>query len=601
MAPPKGSKRSAVHPLPSTRVTVMLTRLRIRNFKLFDDVDIELAKAVVLIGPNNSGKTTALQALALWEIGVRRWNEKRAGKSSPEKRPGVTVNRRDLVSIPVPDANLLWRDLHVRNVQRVENQGQASSKTNNIRVDIIVDGVTRDKAWSCGLEFDYANEESFYCRPLRTSADGTTRMPVPEEAGQIQVAFLSPMSGLAGHEYLKQPGEIGVLIGQGQTAQVLRNLCFQIHQQEEHPEKWQELVRHIRALFGVDLLPPEYVAERSEISMSYVDQRKNRLGLASSGRGLLHTLLLLAHLYANPGAVLLLDEPDAHLEILRQRQTYNLLIQVAQENGSQIIAASHSEVVLNEAAGRDAVIAFVGKPHRIDDAGSQVLKSLRDIGFDQYYQAQETGWVLYLENSTDLAILQAFAKLLGHQAQTCLERPFVKYVETNLPQKARDHFFGLQEAKPDLVGIAIFDRLDRDLQSHPDLQEMMWRRREIENYFCTEQVLIAYAAHDLPEDLFGLAERDQRKRAMREAIDEVAGALKTFDKPDPWSADIKATDDFLDPLFRAFFKRCGLPLQLKKSDYSILAGLMPRASLDPEVAEKLDAIVAVAARARPRT
>ncbi|MGI6415385.1 MAG: AAA family ATPase [Thermoguttaceae bacterium] len=579
----------------------MLTRLRIRNFKLFDDVDIELAKAVVLIGPNNSGKTTALQALALWEIGVRRWNEKRAGKSSPEKRPGVTVNRRDLVAIPVPDANLLWRDLHVRNVQRVEEQGQKSSKTNNIRVDIIVDGVTRDKVWSCGLEFDYANEESFYCRPLRTDSDGTTRMPVPEEAGQVQVAFLPPMSGLADREYLKQPGEIGVLIGQGQTAQVLRNLCFQIHQQKETPEKWQELVRHIRALFGVELLPPEYVAERSEISMSYVDQRKNRLGLASSGRGLQQTLLLLAHLYANPGAVLLLDEPDAHLEILRQRQTYNLLIQVAQENGSQIIAASHSEVVLNEAAGRDAVIAFVGKPHRIDGAGSQVLKSLRDIGFDQYYQAQETGWVLYLEDSTDLAILQAFARLLGHQAQTCLERPFVKYVETNLPQKARDHFFGLQEAKPDLVGIAIFDRLDRDLQSHPDLQEMMWRRREIENYFCTEEVLIAYAAHDLPEDLFGLAEQDQRKRAMREAIDEVAAALKTLDKPDPWSADIKATDEFLDPLFRSFFKKRSLPLQLKKSDYSILAGLMPRTSLDPEIAEKLDAIVAVAARAKPRT
>ena len=124
------------------------------------------------------------------------------GKSSPEKRPGVTVNRRDLVSIPVPDANLLWRDLHVRNVERVEKEGKKSSKTNNIRVDIIVDGVTRDKSWSCGLEFDYANEESFYCRPLRTDFDGTTRMTVPEEAGRVQVAFLPPMSGLADREFL---------------------------------------------------------------------------------------------------------------------------------------------------------------------------------------------------------------------------------------------------------------------------------------------------------------------------------------------------------------------------------------------------------------
>src|ERR1700674_3896174 len=123
----------------------MLTRIRIRNFKRFDDVDIELGKAVVLIGPNNSGKTTALQALALWDIGVRRWNERRKGKSAPEKRPGVTVNRRDLVSIPTPTANLLWRDLHVRDILRTEEDGKKRRKTENVRVDIIVDGITNGK------------------------------------------------------------------------------------------------------------------------------------------------------------------------------------------------------------------------------------------------------------------------------------------------------------------------------------------------------------------------------------------------------------------------------------------------------------------------
>jgi predicted ATP-dependent endonuclease of OLD family len=63
----------------------MLTRLQIRNFKRFVDIEMELDKAVVLIGPNNSGKTTALQALALWDIGLKRWNEKRQGRSSPEQ------------------------------------------------------------------------------------------------------------------------------------------------------------------------------------------------------------------------------------------------------------------------------------------------------------------------------------------------------------------------------------------------------------------------------------------------------------------------------------------------------------------------------------
>jgi len=575
----------------------MLTSIKIRNFKRFADVDIELGKAVVLIGPNNSGKTTVLQALALWDIGLRRWNEKRKGKPSPEKRPGVTINRRDLVSIPVPHANLLWRELHVRDVTQVEKDGKRSPKTQNVRVELIVTGVTREKPWSCGLEFDYANEESFYCRPLGTSR-GQERMPVPDEVGDLREAFLPPMSGLADREFVKQPGEIGVLIGQGQTAQVLRNLCYQIY--EKRNGQWEHLVTHIRELFGVGLLEPQFTAERSEITMAY-QEAGSKLDLSSSGRGLQQTLLLLAHLYANPRSVLLLDEPDAHLEILRQRQTYNLLTQVAEEQGSQIIAASHSEVVLNEAAGRDVVIAFVGRPHRMDDRGSQVLKALRDIGFDHYLQAEETGWVLYLESPTDLSILRTFAKTLDHDAQQCLERPFVHYVETNLPQRVREHFFGLREAKNDLVGIAIFDRLEKELQIGGPLEETMWSRREIENYFCTEDVLLAHARHDLPDDLFGRAESQQREQAMREAITEVTEALRTLDKPGPWSPDIKASDEFLDPLFKKFYEKLKLPLQLRKSEYHILASLMPKDKLDHEIKEKLDAIVRVAKQAKPRS
>ena len=54
------------------------------------------------------------------------------------------------------------------------------------------------------------------------------------------------------------------------------------------------------------------------------------------------------------------------------------------------------------------------------------MKALREIGFEQYYQAEQTGWGLYLEGSTDLAMLQAFARRLGHEeAVRALEKPFV--------------------------------------------------------------------------------------------------------------------------------------------------------------------------------
>lgn len=573
----------------------MLTRVTIQNFKRFSRVEIELGNPVVFIGPNDSGKTTALQALALWYIGLRRWNEKRAGKATPEKRPGVTINRRDLIAVPVPDANLLWRDLHVRDVTVIGGKQQ----TQNIRLDIKVEGVTDGKAWECGLEFDYANEESIYCRPLRLSDDkNPERMSIPEEAGDVRVNFLPPMSGLAANETRLDPGAIDVRLGEGRTAEVMRNLCYQILTAPDGQNAWTGLCGEIDRLFGIKLDEPRYVRERGEITMSYRTITGGRLDLSSSGRGLQQTLLLLAYLTLNPGSILLLDEPDAHLEILRQRQIYQLLTDAARKRGSQIIAASHSEVILNEAADRDVVVAFLGTPHRIDDRGSQLLKSLKEIGFDHYYQAEQTGWVLYLEGSTDLAILRTFAETLDHPAQEVLARPFVHYVQ-NQPSKARENFYGLREAKADLVGFALFDRLDQGLQTRPELLERMWRKREIENYLCSRKVLRNWAQTVGEERTGGSLFASEWVGAMEESIVEVERAMETLGKGSPWESDTKVSDDFLTPLFTSLFKKLKLPNLMAKTDYHVLARFVEKQEVDPEVKEILDAILGVANKAKP--
>jgi len=565
----------------------MLTKLTIKNFKLFAEAEIELGERVVFVGPNNSGKTSALQALALWSYGVRRWVEKRGAGNVPKERAGVTINRRDLIGLPIPSANLLWRDLHVREGYREANK----PKTRNVQIEIAVEGIHNGQPWIADLEFDYANEESFYCRS-RLSADGT-RKDVPAAAAELRLAYLPPMSGLAANETRLDEGAIGVRIGEGRTAEVLRNLCWQA--QQRNAESWRLIVERMRKLFGVTIDDPEYIKERGEIVMSYRTSGGTKLDLSACGRGQQQTLLLLAHMAANPGAVLLLDEPDAHLEILRQRQIYDVLTETAQETRSQIIAASHSEVILNEAAGRDMVVAFVGKPHRIDDRGSQVAKALKDIGFDQYLQAQETGWVLYLEGSTDLAILRAFAAQLGHRALAALGRPFVHYV-ANQPGPARHHFYGLREAVPALLGIALYDRLEIPLQEgDPSLTQRMWKRREIENYLCQRETLLAWAqaqGEAQAGELFASTWTD----AMATAIEEVSAALATLGRPDPWGADVKASDDFLQPLFQKFYDKLGLPNVMRKTDYHTLAPYVAAQAIDPEVNEVLDEVDRVSRR-----
>jgi len=300
--------------------------------------------------------------------------------------------------------------------------------------------------------------------------------------------------------------------------------------------------------------------------------------------------------------VLLLDEPDAHLEILRQRQMYDVLTAMAAKTKSQIIAASHSEVLLNEAADRDIVVAFIGKPHRIDDRGTaQVAKALKEIGFEQYLQAEQTGWVLYLEGSTDLAILRAFAATLDHPVKRHLERPFVHYVG-NKPTVAQAHFHGLREAKADLVGIAIFDRLARPLPTEPYLRQETWSRYEIENYLTSREALVAfardYAVRESTTPLFA----DSTVKRMEAAIEVVVEALRNLGKEDPFGPDLKVSTEFLDPVFKTFFTSIGLPeATMRKTDYHTLAGFVPRTAIPPEITTMLDAIHAVAERAIPRT
>ena len=71
----------------------LLHYVEIENFKRYGDIQrIELDHPAVLIGPNNCGKTSALQAIALWSIGLRTWRME-SENSKAEKRKGKALNR----------------------------------------------------------------------------------------------------------------------------------------------------------------------------------------------------------------------------------------------------------------------------------------------------------------------------------------------------------------------------------------------------------------------------------------------------------------------------------------------------------------------------
>jgi len=64
----------------------LLHYLEIENFKTFGDKQrIDLEHPAVIIGPNNCGKTSVIQALALWSQAVKTWYEARKSSSAKKK------------------------------------------------------------------------------------------------------------------------------------------------------------------------------------------------------------------------------------------------------------------------------------------------------------------------------------------------------------------------------------------------------------------------------------------------------------------------------------------------------------------------------------
>ena len=135
----------------------------------------------------------------------------------------------------------------------------------------------------------------------------------------------------------------------------------------------------------------------------------------------------------------------------------------------------------------------------------------------------------------------------------------------------------------------------------------MWKRREIESYLCSQATLEAYATDGAessrsdtpPGPLFAKAEAGKRLDAMQEAIEEIGTALERLGRGSPWGPDTKVSDDFLNPLFRAYFEKLGLPNLMAKKNFHELARYVPEEKIDGEIREKLDSIVRIASSAEP--
>lgn len=530
----------------------MITKIRIKKFRQIEDQTIDLSQSVVIVvGPNNGGKTTLLQAISLFAIATRAWGAERVNKKSKAlKRTGVAITIDELLNIPIAEFKELWKDLNVREGV-FSTKGKPTSK--NIRIEIHAEGFTSNVAWKTGFEFDYGRDTLIYAR-LTNDSDGVP-YEFPEIILEEKIGYLPSVAGLKPIEDKLELGSILRSIGNGNTADVLRNICYYLYDRF-NKAKWNEFVSEIKHLFRVELNPPQYISLSGLLKMSYNEENKKNMDLSSLGSGTKQAILLFAYLLAFPNTLNLLDEPDAHLEVVRQSNIYDKISDIAKKNNSQLIIASHSESVMNRAFGKDKVISGVFGNFEEVNHKTYITSILREFGYEEFIIARQRPYILYFEGTTDLDFIKSFCRKLDKKDfLEFLEARTYPYPVGNDVARVKKHFAAFKKFIPNLKAFALFDNLNKNIENNQNgLIVNQWQRNEIENYLPIPQVLNRY----IEAQKLGPIEEARFKSVL---IENTPPAAVNDLNHNFWKVT-KISDDFLTPLFENFFDGAALPRNL---------------------------------------
>lgn len=451
----------------------MIREVTIKNFKRFGEVKFELRGHIVLAGPNNTGKTTFLQAISAAGFAFNQWktlnrfNKSGRGPSyawKPIARPSFT-------SVPLRSFDLLW-----------------SNREYRMPIEISI-------LWHDGrkleLEIQPDTTEQVKVRPT-TANDGEMLRNL-----DFDTTFIPPMSGLETEEPVYTRPKQDDLLGKGKPGDLLRNLLVTAH---ETTTAWAELCDSIRHLFGYELLSPN--AQGPHIIAEYRGASDGPpFDIASAGSGFQQVLMLLAFLHTRENATLLLDEPDAHLHVILQDAIYSELRSVAAQKNSQLVVATHSEIVINS-VDADELCMVLGQPQLIADVAEKrrLVQALKVLSHVDIMCALQMDGVLYTEDYTDIYILKAWAKVLEHPVYDAFDKRILCREQQTItrPDAAGvgydKHYDATRLVKDELPGLVLLDRdgnahLPEDEITGTGMQRKRWSRYEIESYLVHPEVV----------------------------------------------------------------------------------------------------------------
>ncbi len=379
----------------------MLTHLKLDNFKIWRSTNaLHLAPLTLLLGTNSSGKSSLIQSLLLIRQTVKSDDPNiDLNLGNPDNDNGkpdsVTLGQfQDVLcrsgsassSTPANQFGIEFRwaeepdgsDSSVFSARYRKGIGNSAElsylrigkESNQFIVERRKPGIYRlwlNETRSEGQSADFRPERSFAISAATLNKLGeqaeTIKDVGPELLDELsRIIYLGPVRRLAQRDYVwagRMPAHIGDDGAKAIDALIASGVEYQKQKKKGQPIEgeallFQQSVHWLNTMNLADDLTVKQLGRSARYELHIINQGEAS-NIKDVGVGVSQVLpVIVAALFAQPGHIVIVEEPESHLHPLAQSQLAELFSQVSQQRGVQFVIETHSEHLLTRLQRRVA-------------------------------------------------------------------------------------------------------------------------------------------------------------------------------------------------------------------------------------------------------
>lgn len=356
----------------------MIRQINIERFKSIQSAELCLEKINVLVGANNSGKSSILQALQ-FVTSVAQASKLYAKTHVTFKNDkwSTTIAPAQLIYSPVKDPFTLGAGGNLsQNIDR-----SISISFVDDQEHVVIGKISRGKNKNINAAFT-----GEYLGLQLTAMDKPFCMYVPG------------LAGITFEEEIRPVGIVNKIAAKGDSNTVFRNVLYRLH---EDVTKWESFITNLKELFPdirirVDAKPETDGYIDVEFTL---DESSSYLPIDLAGTGVLQAIQITAYVNYFQPSLLLLDEPDSHLHPSNQRLLADLLVALTRENETTILISTHSRHLMS-ALHNDAKF-FLVRNGTVSDEKFDYFSWLLELGALDEYDRIKNGALRYIVLTED--------------------------------------------------------------------------------------------------------------------------------------------------------------------------------------------------------